>query len=236
MSDLFGLLPLPAVAPAEGEAVTDPALDMVLAFCKAAVNSDLGVAWAAVCPGDPLPITYVFNHNPDLESFNGNETPALYMWRSDSPGSARFSQDYLSDEGGFTALWVPPSAPQEDRRLREPFRNGLHKCLRAALALARHPAWIIEGDDYYTPEDYGSVLLHHAKLSKIKLGQFRAHELIIESEDKSFRQPYDCLLFSVDTVEMHVVDATAATAGHSDLDHLEGTTTLPDREDGVPVP
>ena len=231
MSDTFGLLTLPAEEPETGAAVTDPALDMVLAFMQAVLNSDLGAAWATVCPADPLPVTYVFNHNPDLESFNANETPALYAWRADDGGgSVRYSQDFITDEGGFQCLWVPPPAEQEDRRAREAIRNGIKKSLKAALAQGRHPAWVLAGDTYYEPADYGSVLLYHAKLAKIRLGQFRAHELVIESEDKSFKQPFDCLLFTVDTLEFFTADPVGK-AGFPALDHLQGDITLPKRND-----
>jgi hypothetical protein len=230
MSDLFGLMSLPVAVPAAGAAVSDPALDVVLAFMQAVLNSDLGDAWAAVCPGDPLPVAYVFNHNPDLESFNANETPALYMWRSDDGGAGRYSQDLIADESGFQCLWVPPPAEQEDRRKREAIRNGIKKSLRAAFAQGRHPAWVVAGDTYYDPTDYGSVLLYHAKISRIRLGAFRAHELVIESEDKSFKQVFDALFFGLETLEFLSVDPVGKT-GFPTLDHLQGTTTLAARND-----
>ncbi len=227
MSDLFGLLALPAPAAAAGAAVTDPLLDVLLAYAKAVLNEDLGTAWAAIAPADPLPVAYVFNHNPDLESFNSNETPALYMWRGPDNGANRYAQDVIADDSGFHALWVPPPMGQEDRRVREAIRNGIKKSLRAAFANGRHPAWIVPGDTYYEPAEYGSVLLRHAKCGSIRLGQFRAHELVIESEDKSFRQPFDCLFFTVETTEFYTFDAAGKFGA---LDHLRGTVRLPPRE------
>lgn len=230
MGDLFGLMSLPAAVPAAGAAVSDPALDMVLAFMRAVLNADVGAAWATVCPGDPLPVAYVFNHNPDLESFNGNETPALYAWRSDDGGTGKYSQDLTADESGFQCLWVPPPAEQEDRRKREAIRNGIKKSLKAALLQGRHPAWVLAGDTYYDPTDYGSVLLHHAKIAKIRLGAFRAHELVIESEDKSFKQVFDALFFGIETLEFFKTDVVGKP-GFPALDHLETTTTAAKRND-----
>lgn len=228
-TDLFGLLPMPAVAPDEGKAVTDPALDLILDFMKSVINADLGDAWAAVCPTDPAPVAHVFNHNPDLESFNGDETPALYAWRNDdSGGQFRYSQDFVADEGGICVLWVPPPAEQEDRRAREGIRNGLKKCLRRAFAQGRHPAWVVDGDDYYEPEFYGSVLLHHVKMGKCRLsGQFRAHTLTIEGETDKFKQSYDCLYFVLDTLEFF----NEGTDAYDAMDHAEGTVRLAPRGD-----
>lgn len=228
MSDTFGLLELPAPAVGDGEAVTDPALDMLLAFMKAVLNSDLGTAWADVSPADTTPVAYVFNHNPDIESINVDETPALYAWRSDSNDVAKhYSQDYVADEGGFTCLWVPPPMPQESKRAREAIRNGIKKALKAAFAQGRHPAWVIAGDTYYEPQIYGSVLLKHTRLARCKLGQFKAHALIIDFEDGSGKIPIECLMFTLDTLEFWQKDTSVYDA----LDHLEGTVKLPARAD-----
>lgn len=230
-TDLFGILPLPAPIPETDAAVTDPALDLLLAFMKAVINADLADAWAAVCPTDPIPVQYTFAHNPDLESFNADETPALYIWRDDDGGTQhRYSQDYVADEGGICVLWVPPPAEQDDRRKREPFRNGLKKSLKRAFAQGRHPAWVIDGDDYYEPAIYGSVLLKHLAMAKCRLGPFRAHTLTIEGETDKFKQSYDCLFFKLETLEFSV----GGTDAYDTIDHAEGTVSLPTR-DGDPL-
>lgn len=228
-TDLFGLLSLPAAVPATtADAVTDPALNMVLDFMKSVINADLGDAWEAVAPTDPEPVAHVFTHNPDLESFSDNDTPALYAWRGDDNGTFRFSQDYVGDDGTISCLWVPPPADQESRKQREPFRNGLKKSLRAAFAQGRHPAWVLAGDTYYEPEIYGSVLLYHAKFAKLRLGSFRSHTLILESEDRGGpRSTFECLFFTLEALELLV----KGTAGLQALDALEGTVSLPARGD-----
>lgn len=207
MADTFGLLEIPAPAPADGDALTDPALDMVLGFMLAVLNEELGTAWGKRAPTDPKVVAYVFNHAPMLESFKLDETPALYGWRSDDAGSFRYTQDLVADEGGMTFLWVPPALEQETERFAQGIRNGIKKVLKAAFAQGRHPAWVLEGDDYYNPEDYGSVLLYHAKLAKARLGAFRTHPLPIENHDRSYRKTFDTLLFTLDTLEFYSYDA-----------------------------
>lgn len=221
-TDLFGLLQFPAPVPEEGSAVTDLALDILLAFMRAVINADVGDAWAEVCPTDPDPVSYVFAHDPDPEDFSTNDTPALYAWRAPDNGSVRYSQDLLVDDAGFQCLWVPPPVSAEVRSVRSPFRNGLKKSLRRAFAIGRHPAWVVQGDDYYSPEDYGSVLLRQMKFGRLRLGPFRPHELIIESEDKSFKSKFDCLFFTVEALEFSNGDPLP----NEDLGSARGSVTL----------
>lgn len=231
MTDSVGLLDFPAPAVDDGEAVTDPALDLLLDFCQAVLNADLSAAWAAVSPSDPKPVRFVFNHNPDLESFNDSETPALYMWRSDDTAGAtqRLTQDIVVDSGGFQALWVPPAMDQESKRAREGIRNGIKKSLKRALANGRHPAWVLDGDTYYDPEYYGSSLAYHTKLSQIRLGQFRAHDLDIDSEDRSGKWTYPCLFFTIDAIEYSVGNPSAYD--NAPLNDLRGISRLPAQGD-----
>ncbi len=234
--DTFGLLTLPAPAPTVATAsLTDPALDLILAFCKAVLNADLGDAWEARCKADPLPVVFTFPHDPDIEDFNSNELPALYMWRSDDAGTfSRISQDLVVDEGGFSALWVPPPATFENRQERAGIRNGLKKSLTAAFGQGRHPAWVVAGDTYHEPEDYGSVLLFHTKFMRLRFGACRAHKLVIQNDDgRGSRAPFECLFFTIqgqETLSKNGVPATNAT-GYSNLTAATGTVTLPERND-----
>lgn len=221
-TDLFGLLEFPAPVPDEGAAVTDPLLDVLLSFMKAVLNADVGDAWAEVCPTDPVPVAYVFAHDPDLEDFSTNDTPALYLWRAPDNGAVRYSQDLVVDDAGVQCLWVPPPSAPENRSVRSPIRNGIKKSLRRAFALGRHPAWVVAGDGYYDPATYGSVLLRQAKCGRVRLGQFRPHELVIESEDKSFKSKFDCLFFTVETLEFSRGDPLP----EGDLGSVRGTTQL----------
>ncbi len=237
MSDLFGLLELPAAPAPPDTAVTDPLLDMLLSFMTAVLNADLGRAWADIAAADPDPVSVVFTHDPDLESFDTNATPALYAWRGPDGGHGKYAQDVVADDSSIQCLWVPPPVGQEDRALREPIRNGIKKSLKAAFQKGRHPAWVIPGDDYYDPATGGSVLLKHARLASARLGQFRPHKLIIEGESHAVKSTFDCLFFTVETLEL----LATGTDDLQPLDHIEGTVTLPARigreadPDGVPL-
>lgn len=226
MSDLFGLLPLPAPVPETGDALTDPTLDVLLAFMKAVLNADLSDAWASRCATDRTLVAHTFAHNPDLESFNDDETPAIYLWRADDNGGSqvRYSADHIADDSGFVGLWVPPRLQQEDKRFVEPIRNGIKKSLTRAFAAGRHPAWVVDDDEYADAETYGSVLLRHAGLAQIRVGQFRAFTLPIESEDRGFKQNYECLLFTLPALEFLKPGNDDAVA----LNGVQGVSKLPE--------
>lgn len=212
MSDTFGLLEIPIPPPTGGGSVSDPALDIILSFMKAVINADCGEAWKAVAKSDPLPVQYTFAEDVQLENLNENETPALYAWRGNDKGSERYSQDIIGDDGGIHCLWVPPPCEPEQRRVRQPFRNGIKKALRAAFGKGRHPAWVLEGDTYFNPARYGSVLLHHTRCSKLTLGEFRPHELTVETGSAGHKYTLDCLFFVIANLEMHTVDPIRAGA------------------------
>lgn len=223
MSDLFGLLELPVPPPdSEDDPVADPLLKMLLSFLKAAINAETGEAWAQVCPGDPLPISNTYAHNPDPAAFNAKRTPALYMWRGADKGRGLFSQGYVADDGPITCLWVPPSSTQDKRKIRQPFSNAIKKALKKVLATGRHPAWVVPGDTYYEPADYGSVLVRHARLSKIQLGEFRDFELIIEMDQNKGKLPFDCVMFSLDVLEL----LEPGAGDVEEIDHIEGVIKL----------
>lgn len=235
MSDLFGLLPLPAPVPDEGAALTDPALDIMLDFIRAVLNAELGNAWRAVVPTDPIPVAYVFNHAPSAESFNMDEVPALYGWRPDDSDTAhRYSQDLVADTAGMQFLWVPPALPQEQERYVHAVVNGIKKSLKLALAQGRHPAWVLAGDTYYDPEEYGSVLFRYAKLASARLGAVKQQPLNIESADRSFRKTYDSILFGVTALEFSSKDLSV----EAPLRSANGTIYLARpgaRENALPV-
>lgn len=232
MSDTFGLLQIPIPAPeSDDETLADPALDILRVFIQSVVNFDCGAAWARRCPTDPIPITHTFSHAPNLEDFNSNDTPAIFLWRNDDNANAshKYSEDLVADESGVCGLWVPPPLAQEDMALIESFRNGMKKSLRQAFAQGRHEAWVVAGDDYYEPEVYGSVLLHHLKMAKCRFGQCRTHRLTIDAVDRSGRHAFDAVYFTIDTLELAQRDPLAH-AGHGALNHVQGRVFLPDRE------
>lgn len=223
MSDLFGLLELPVPPPeSDDDPVADPLLKTLLSFVKAVVNAEAADAWAAVCPGDPLPIAHTFAHNPDPASFNSKKTPALYMWRGADKGRGDYSQCYVADDAPISCLWVPPSTTQEKRRLRQPFANAIKKTIRVAIAAGRHEAWVVPGDTYYDPDAYGSVLIRHARLAKIDLGEFRDFELFVEMELGKSKVPFDCVMFTLLPLELCEPGAGDVVP----IDHVEGVIKL----------
>jgi hypothetical protein len=234
MSDTFGLLELPVPLPADGKAAGDPVLDLLLGFMQAVLNHDLNEngAWSLRSPADPIPVAYTFAHNPDLECFNANATPALYLWRRDGTDNGVFkaTQGYIIDDDGIEGLWIPPPMAAEDKKDRETFRNAFKKALRVAFTLGRHPAWVLPGDDYYDAADYGSVLLYHTKLGKCRFGPFRNHTLVLEGYEDRTRQTFECFYFALDTMETWEEDVSKhAPTSAGGTFSLPGRGNHPDR-------
>jgi len=59
----------------------------------------------------------------------------------------------------------------------------------------------VDGDDYYEPAIYGSVLLHHLRMAKCWLGSAKRHTLVIENVDRSGRTTFPCIYFTLDALE-----------------------------------
>lgn len=228
MSELFGLLEIPVPPPeSDDDPVADPLLKVLLSFMKDVLNAETGAAWAHVAPSDPKPVAFTFAHNPDPTSFNSKKTPALYMWRASDKGRARYSTGILASDGPITVLWVPPSTTQEKRRIRQTFPNAIKKSLQLAFEQGRHKAWKVTGDTYYDAQEYGSVLLRHARLSKIDIGEFRDFELVIDMDQGKAKAEFDCFMFTVTPLEL-VEHGMSNPNGipYDAIDHVEGTIRL----------
>lgn len=205
MPDFYGSLQLPVPVPAAGAAVSDPLLDTVLTYLKAVINFETKAAWQAVCPprrsgeAESLPVTLTAAHDPDGASFSTNKLPGLFAWRDETPATDAFrTQGWDVVDSPISLMWVPPPAPQEKDRLREPFRNAVEKAIRKALKLGRHPAWVVADDTYSNAPVRGSVFLKHARAMRARLGPFTRKPLFIEDESggrgTAFRTIYTTLI------------------------------------------
>lgn len=144
MADLYGLTTFPVTAPGTGEAVGDGALDVLLAFFKAAVNADAATAWDPREPGRP-PVLSTFAHNPE-QSFNDNTLPALFLWRSGRGQVSQTADGWFVQTSQLTLTWVMQSTTQAKAIVRTPFANALDKVLARAIHYGRHPAYVVDSD------------------------------------------------------------------------------------------
>lgn len=153
MTDSLGQLQFPA---GTGTPITDTFLQTLRDFVKAVVNSDLGVAWLAVAPGVgpsgaasvPISTTGIVTDDGDFGiAVNERDMPALFVWREELEGWRWLAADYWVRRSTVRMQWIPPAVPQDRRRLRWAFMNGLFECVQMALEqFGRHPAWIAGGD------------------------------------------------------------------------------------------
>jgi hypothetical protein len=168
MSDVFGVLSLPAAAPGTGVAAGDPALTLVAAYLKAAVNRMAGTAWAAVCPGR-LPIEHAFINDP-VTQFDEERLPAVYLWRTEID-TEQFNDDTTRHTSQVALWWITEPAQNDHLVLREPVMNLMGAAISAALRKARDPAWVVAGDMEALAATQGSLVRAHAGLVSMTCGK-----------------------------------------------------------------
>jgi hypothetical protein len=167
MADTYGATELPVLAPTDGpdpnvaslSAVSDPGLDVMLAFIKAVVNAEMGDAWRKRAPGQD-PIRFVFPYNPEEAGggfFNDAKGGALYGYRKPNVAPYDYTGEWLVAEDAWTFLWVPPEQPQARSGPYKPIISGLSKVISDAIWKTRHPA-------YQNPLDQDSKALNVAAL------------------------------------------------------------------------
>lgn len=139
MPRTFGAATLPFAVPADGEAVTDPCLDILAESFTAILESNAGAAWAAVSPGEPL-VRKTLKHDPVVD-FNPNDLPALYVYRDDERRPRRETLADLSFQSTIFVRYVhAPTSSSPVRGKRDPIFNAFN-CLGQLVYQDRDPAW-----------------------------------------------------------------------------------------------
>ena len=142
----FGASTIPLQSPATGEAVGDPALDVLLSFCKAVLNADAATAWATRAAGETPPVREVFAHDPVANDFVDRDLPALFMYR-DNGGTYEDEGIDLHRENSTVKLrWVFPPTVQGPQASRDPIISGMSKTLAKAITQGRHASWVVADD------------------------------------------------------------------------------------------
>lgn len=226
MSDRYGLLQFPLGPTLENPdlvAIGDPLLDVLKTFLTAAINADLKAQWSvihpAVLPGTPeaLPVSFAYTHDPAEEEFTSRRLPALFVWRSQFPKFADYTEDWDSSNSIVHVLWVPPLGGLAKDRFRQPFRNAVAKSIRRNLRRQRHPAYIAPGDTSEAAQTYGTFMLPRMGAARLNVSDAKPFDLIVHKGDK--QEPYDAVLASLEVLELGV----PTLSDYDPLSHVQGT-------------
>jgi hypothetical protein len=166
MADEFGAVQFPVAPPRnDDQSVTDPALDKIGSYLQAVLNNRLNAAWGAVAPNTKF-VQQFFTNNPTDSTFNDRDLPALFLWRSRSMDD-QLADDYLETITDVVVLWIPTTADQFKRSLRDPIFNGFQKATSQAINVGRDPAWVDPLDPDSESPELGSVLMERAGLFRM---------------------------------------------------------------------
>jgi hypothetical protein len=234
MGDAYGMLPLPALAPAADEALTDPAIDILLEFMTAVLNYYGDAAWASVSgyqAGDNHTVVQTFNFDPHETTFNTRDLPALFLWRKKIGGSAWLATDYYVRESKLILQWVPPPAIQSMRARWRPFINLIASALDGIMdPSARVPSWIYPGDTDPIAQYDGSLLWKYMPLTyEFDIGDTTTVPITIEMVDGSNKENYWAIQVEIklreqsdtDTPELHAFRIKTAIVTEIDNQGLE---------------
>ena len=181
MTDLFGLTELPVQVPAAAtDVVSDPLLQYLGDFVKAALNRIGNDAWHERAPGRNV-VDFVFYHNPQ-DLFDESRLPAIYLWESSS-AQVQNADDVLTQARTLSLYWVAEPAQEAIQMARLPFRNAIGKALMSILKRQRDPAWIVAGDTDTLAPIQGSYLATYCGYNKLARGPARELSLDVRIVD-----------------------------------------------------
>ncbi len=139
-NDTYGALDDVPVA-SRDQAVTDPALSIILDYFTAVLNARLAVAWQSVTPGKEV-VRQSFTYDPEREWFSKKSLPAIYGYREGGKPTTRIGDDWQDAEDVLVLTWAFPLATQSHASFRRAILNGLNKVLDRAVMLLRDPAYV----------------------------------------------------------------------------------------------
>jgi hypothetical protein len=211
MSDTFGAMPIPLVAPATGESAGDPLLSTTLSFFKAVLNANASAAWRAVykdVANAPV-VKTTLDDDPRGSTFNDNDLPALFLWREDVKEPVWIADDWLTQESVCRLMWVLPAGVQVKRALRSSIINGVVRTLVTFVERNRDPSWIVAGDTDPKAATLGSSFFDRAGWIEFHVGAWKPFNLPIAMLDKGAApRMYDAVSVACRVVERLNFDLT----------------------------
>jgi hypothetical protein len=182
MTDLYGATSLPVVAPAENEAISDPALGTLLRWAQAVIEFECATAWSVVAPNEPI-VRKGRPWKPEQSDFGADtDLPALFCYSDD---------EYFGGDRTISLLWVFPPGPYYELAQRSGILKGLRSALHKALemALGRHPAWVDPEDTDEDAAAYGSSLLDRGGFVHLRFTDARHAEIQIDTSGAGATYP-----------------------------------------------
>lgn len=195
----YGGVPIPAVAPAPGFAVTDRALSVIGLYLQAFLNAYAAVPWEAVSHLDK-PVKTVFTHDPRKRWFNERDLPALYLYRIGG-APERFASDYRILRDKVMALWVFSVAKAETQHLRDPFVAGVVKLIDDAIERTRDPSFLLAGDPDPSATDFGSNVFRAAGADGVSLERWDIASISVPVPGEPAARTYDGVALTLELVE-----------------------------------
>jgi hypothetical protein len=219
VADLWGPLPVPNVAPAAGEAPSDPALSYLLAFLKAFLQDDGNAtgAWtrAGVAPNIPI-VRSVFPYDPSEGGFLETQLPALYGWRSEMQAPEQIADGVRTRVSTLALLWVFPPAQGPTQRVRESITNAIASAVDLAIERGRTPRFKVTGDTDPRSAAEGSDVWRFMAFWHLRLGVVRPAKLDVPvtTAGKTETRHYDAVALNLTleedlTLDMGRFDALA---------------------------
>lgn len=210
MADTFGIEQLPLAAPTIGYPAGDRALGVLLGFFKAVANAKAAAAWNAQGVAPNVPVVKQARAYDPKRSFNTNDLPALFMWRSASTNPQHwYADDVLLDHSTVELLWVMPQIGQDIARARDPFIAGLAKVLNQRLEWQRDPSFVVVGDPDPRATTLGSSIATFAGYWSLLLKKWSATQFTPTMVDgHSTAQIFDAFSMTFELTEQFVDDVT----------------------------
>lgn len=223
-SDLYGLLPIPAEEPSDGDPAGDPALRILGEYLKAYLNEYAQPIWGTsiapgtgVAPGQ-LVVNNVFYHDPRRAMFANAAGPALYVFRNGSRSAPeRLADDLRVTSDTISVWWVLQSTTQEKIQKRDPVFNAFCKYVDAAIYAERAPCYTLSGDTDPEADTEGTHILSAMRVQRLEVSSYKPEALTIRAKDNVFG-PYQGVLVTVEIQEPLTLghdndEDNAATAG-----------------------
>lgn len=230
MADEYGQLEIPVQTPTltSDDAAGDPLLSVLGSYLQAVINAKCGTAWAALFPTES-PVLAVRFTDPNEAVFDERDLPALFLFRG-AHALEHIADDWDSDRGTITVLWIPPPSNLDRKTEHSPFANAIAKTLHRALSQGNDPAWIATGDTSAASAVYGSSLALQASLLRtIESVRVETVPIMVEAVDSSGPRRYTGARATFEAVELYEADpqaypGTYPSQLHADINREDGST------------